>query len=130
VAAAELDSYQFYTLLYVDGDNMVLMHEETFEQTEIPSAMVGSAAPYLSDGMRMRVEIFEGAPLQVKPPVTAEYTVAEALAVRSDTQNSASYKSVTLHNGQRLMVPPFVNEGDIVAVNLESLEYSERVKKA
>jgi len=130
VAAAELDSYQFYTLLYMDGGNMVLMHEETFEQTEIPGDMVGSAAAFLSDGMRMRVEFYNGEPLRVKPPAAAEFTVAEAQSVRSDTQNSASFKSVTLHNGERLMVPPFVNEGDVVSVNMDTLEYAERVKKA
>jgi len=130
VTAAELDSYQFYTLLYMDGDNMVLMHEETFEQREIPGSMLGGAAPFLSDGMRMRVEFYNGEPLQVKPPAAADFTVAEAQSVRSDTVNPTSFKSVTLHNGQRLMVPPFVNEGDIVSVNMDTLEYAERVKKA
>jgi hypothetical protein len=38
-----------------------------------------------------------------------------------------SYKPVILENGIRLMVPPFVNEGETVLVRLEDITYISRV---
>ncbi len=40
-----------YTYSYTDGDNIVLMDPETFEQTHIPLALLGDAAPFLQDNM-------------------------------------------------------------------------------
>jgi len=37
-----------------------------------------------------------------------------------------SYKPAILDNGVRIMIPPFVGEGEAIVVNTEMFEYSER----
>ena len=50
-------------------------------------------------------------------------------AVKGNTSSGAT-KEVTLETGMKVFVPMFINEGDVVAVNTESGQYSERVSKA
>ena len=50
-------------------------------------------------------------------------------AVKGNTSSGAQ-KEVTLETGAKLMVPMFINEGDIISVNTESESYSERSEKA
>ena len=50
-------------------------------------------------------------------------------AVKGNTSSSA-LKEVTLETGATIMAPMFINTGDIIAINTESGEYSERVEKA
>jgi elongation factor P len=37
-----------------------------------------------------------------------------------------SFKPAVLDNGLRVLVPPFIGEGERIIVNTESMEYSER----
>lgn len=111
---------------------MVLMHEETYEQIEVDCDMVREGiAPFLSDGMRVRVAKYAGEPLLVSPwPPKATFTVTDGGHIREDTVATKSFKRVTLENGASVMVPPFVGEGDAIVVNLDTLEYEERASKA
>jgi elongation factor P len=37
-----------------------------------------------------------------------------------------SYKPAILDNGVRMMVPPFIGEGEAIIINTDTMEYSER----
>ena len=111
---------------------MVLMHEESFEQLEVDSSIIREGiTPFLSDGMRIRVATFQGEPLLVTPwPARATFTVVDGGHIRDDTVSTKNFKRVGLDNGQSIMAPPFINAGDAVVVNLDTLEYEERAGKA
>ncbi|MFH1653727.1 MAG: elongation factor P, partial [Pseudomonadota bacterium] len=46
-------------------------------------------------------------------------------AVKKQTASS-SYKRCTVETGLKVMVPSFVNSGDVIKVNTETGEYMER----
>ena len=50
-------------------------------------------------------------------------------AVKGNTSSSAT-KEATLTTGLLIQVPQFINVGDVVAVNTETNQYTERVSKA
>ncbi len=50
-------------------------------------------------------------------------------AVKGNTSSGAE-KEVTTESGAVIMVPMFINEGDIIRVNTETATYTERVEKA
>ncbi len=59
-----------------------------------------------------------------------ELRVKEAApAVKGNTSSGAT-KEVMLETGVTLQVPMFINEGDVVRVNTETGQYTERVEKA
>jgi elongation factor P len=66
------------TFLYDDGDNLVFMHSETFEQISINSDMVGDSAAFLQDSMVVTVSSHEGDPISVQLPDKVVMEIVEA----------------------------------------------------
>ncbi len=63
----------------------------------------------------------------VKLPIKVELKVTEAHpAVRGDTAKGGN-KQVVLETGATINVPMFVNEGDVIRINTDTMEYVERV---
>ncbi|KAG6547180.1 hypothetical protein Mapa_011432 [Marchantia paleacea] len=67
-----------YTFLYEEGDTINLMEPNTFEQLEVPKAFFGLAAAYLTDGMEVKVQYFDGKPMSATVPDRVTCTVVEA----------------------------------------------------
>jgi elongation factor P len=116
------------TFLYDEGDNLVFMHSETFEQISIANAMVGDSAAFLQDGMMVTVSGHEGEPISVQLPDTVVMEVVEADAVVKGQTASSSYKPAVLENGVRVMVPPHIETGTKIVVKPEDGSYVERAK--
>ena len=53
------------TFLYDDGDHLVFMQSETFEQISIKKEMVGERATFLQDGMIVTMSSHEGDPWNI-----------------------------------------------------------------
>lgn len=115
-----------HTYLYPEGDMLVFMNSENYEQINLQSEFVGDAAQYLADGMAVEVEFYEERPISIALPqhVTLEVIETEP-AIKGQTAAN-SFKPATLTNGVRSMVPPFVNEGEKVVINTEDGSYVTR----
>ncbi|MEM9618682.1 MAG: elongation factor P [Pseudomonadota bacterium] len=117
-----------HTFLYAEGDMLVFMDQENYEQISIPKDMIGERVAFLQDGMQVVVESHEGKPIGVQMPehVTLEITETEP-TVKGQTASS-SYKPSTVDNGLRIMVPPYMSAGEKIIVNTETLEYVKRAE--
>lgn len=115
-----------HTFLYEEGDMLVFMDAETYDQISIPKDLIGERIAFLQDGMQVIVESHEGKAIGVKLPehVTLEITETEP-TVKGQTASS-SYKPSTVENGLRVMVPPYMTAGEKIVVNTETLEYVKR----
>jgi elongation factor P len=112
-----------YTYSYTDGDNIVLMDPETFEQTLIPVGLLGDLAPFLQDNMEVTVDMVESDPVAIRLPATVILEVVEA-----DPVATSSYKPAKLSNGIKVDVPPFIDAGTRIVVRTEDSTYVERAK--
>jgi len=84
-------------------------------------------AQYLTDGLEIKVETYEGEPISIELPKTVDLKVVEAEpGFAGDTANAPS-KSCTTETGLKVQVPLFVQVGDIIRVNTETGQYSTRV---
>ncbi len=117
-----------YTYSYTDGDNLVLMDPDSFEQAMIPVAILGEQAAFLQDNMRVTVDLVEGDPVGIHLPPTAVLEVVEADPVVKGQTAASSYKPARLSNGVRTSVPPFVETGERIVVRTEDASYVERFK--
>ncbi len=117
-----------HTFLYAEGDMLVFMDQENYEQISIPKDMIGERVAFLQDGMQVVVESHEGKAIGVQMPehVTLEITETEP-TVKGQTASS-SYKPSTVDNGLRIMVPPYMSAGEKIVVNTETLEYVKRAE--
>lgn len=119
------DSLQF---LYADEDSSCFMNPRTFEQVSIPNARLGKAAAWLTEETVVPVEFVEGQPLGIVFPDIAEARVAETAAPYHSPGTDNVWKSARLENGVSVMVPPFIEAGELVRVDVASGRYVERAK--
>jgi elongation factor P len=125
VERIRLDTKDFQ-YLYAEGDMLVFMDQETYEQINLPSELLGEAADFLQDGMEVTLEMYEERPISVQLPDTIEATVVEADAVVKGQTASASYKPAILDNGVRVMVPPHIVSGTRIVVDVYERAYVKR----
>jgi elongation factor P len=112
--------------LYESDGMLVFMDAETFEQIEIPADILGDRRPFLQDGMTIQVEYHETEALSVHMPDKVTCTVVETEPAVKGQTAANSFKPAILDNGVRVMIPPFVAEGEAIVVSTETMEYVER----
>ena len=127
VEKVRLDTKDFQ-YLYADGDDLVFMDKDTYEQITRPSDLLGDAAAFLQDGMDVVLELWDERPISVELPEFAEAMIVEADAVVKGQTASSSFKPAVLDNGVRVMVPPHIGAGTRIVVNVYDREYVRRAE--
>jgi elongation factor P len=125
VERVRLDTKDFQ-FLYHDGDMLVFMDKENYEQVSLPEDLIGESAAFLQDGMDVAMELYNERPISVQLPEQIEATIVEADAVVKGQTASSSYKPAVLDNGVRVMVPPHISSGTRIVVDTYSREYVKR----
>ncbi|MDR1609280.1 MAG: elongation factor P [Holosporales bacterium] len=117
-----------FQFLYREGDDLHFMNQDTFEQMQLPSDLVGKGVAFLSDGMTVNICMYENEPISISLPTTVVLEVVEAEPVVKGQTATSSYKPATLSNGVRVMVPPHIEIGTMVVVDTTDATYVERAK--
>ena len=117
-----------YAFSYKDGDNLVLMEPETYEQVIIPASILGDRLPFLVENMTVNVRLIEGDPVSIDLPETVVLEVTEADPVVKGQTAASSYKPAMLSNGVKTSVPPFITTGERIVVRTTDATYVERAK--
>ena len=125
IERVRLDTKDFQ-YLYADGDMLVFMDNDTYEQIQLPADLLGDAAAFLQDGMEVSLELWEDRPISVQLPEQVEATIVEADAVVKGQTASSSYKPAVLDNGVRVMVPPHIAAGTRIVVDVYEQTYVRR----
>ena len=128
VVRIERRPYQF---LYMEGEDYIMMHTETFEQIPITKDLI-NAPQFLKEGdaVEMVVHADTETPLYVEllPTVVLEVTYTEP-GLKGDTASSTALKPAEVETGARVMVPLFINTGEKIRIKTEDGTYVERVKE-
>lgn len=121
----EQKDFQF---LYEQGEALVFMDTESYEQLELQKDFVGDRRAFLQDGMMVTVELYEERPIGIALPDYVTLAIAEADPVVKGQTAASSYKPAILENGVRILVPPFVSAGERVIVDTNELTYLRRAE--
>ena len=114
--------------LYADEKNLHFMDAETYETYEVPKAVIGDQAKFLTEGMEAVAQSFNGKVINIEIPKNVYLKVDYAEdAVRGDT-SSALTKEARLETGATIKVPAFIKTGDIISVDTTTGNYRERKK--
>ncbi|MBV8551039.1 MAG: elongation factor P [Acidobacteriaceae bacterium] len=113
--------------LYRDGDTCFFMDPQSYDQIEVPSAVIGEQVKFLEPSMQLPVDFVEGRAISVVFPDFIETRIADT-APPLHGQADSAWKSARLSNDVEIMVPPFVKTGDIIRLNLTDLKYMDRAK--
>jgi elongation factor P len=112
--------------LYSDTTSAYFMDTTTFETVTLALPIISDYLPYLKEGEKTLIIVYEGKVLSVKrkPTVTLKVTQASD-SVKGNTVGSAT-KVVIVETGAKVNVPLFVKLGDMITINTESGQYTGR----
>ena len=122
----ETKEYQF---LYTDGDSLVCMDNETFEQIYLDKVLLGDSVKYIKEGLKLLIAFENGTtPITAEAPqqVVVNITYTEP-GVQGDTA-TRTLKVAKIETGAEIRVPLFINNGDNVKIDARTGDYIERVK--
>jgi len=114
--------------LYQEGDDFICMDTTTYDQQKLTKAIIGDAKYYMIPNVLISIEMFEGKPVGVTPPMTIELKVSETAPFLKGATQTASNKPATLETGITISVPQFIKNGDILKIDTRDNKYLERVK--
>ena len=114
--------------LYDDGESLVLMDTESYEQINLDKKKVEWEMNFLVPEQVITITFFEGEVMGVELPakVVLKITQCEP-AVRGDTINIA-LKDAYLETGFKVRVPIFVEQGELINVFTADGTYDSRAK--
>ncbi len=119
-----------YQYLYTDDLGVHFMHLETFEQITLQAEMIENA-DLMKEGqsVEMVVHADTETPLSVDLPpfVELQVTYTEP-GEKGNTASTSAQKPAELETGANIMVPLFIDTGEMIKVDTRDRSYSERVK--
>jgi elongation factor P len=114
---------------YQDGDQYIFMDNESYDQLSLSRDFLGDNVYYLDESSTYTLESYQGKPMNITPPLTLEFEVVETEKTLKGATVQASYKPAKLSNGLEVMVPPFIEAGNIIKIDTRDGTYIERVSK-
>ena len=113
--------------LYNDGELYYFMDNDTYEQIPIEKSYVEEALNFMRENDTATIQIYQGKPFNVSPANFVELEVTETEpGLKGDTTSGAT-KPATVETGFTLLVPLFVDRGDIIRIDTRSGEYMSRL---
>lgn len=127
ILRVETKEYQY---LYADGESLVCMDNQTFDQVYIDKVLLGDSVNYIKEGVTLLIAFENG-----NNPITAEAPSHVVLEVQYTEPGIAgdtatrTLKPATMENGVEIRVPLFINTGEKIKVDTRTGAYVERVKE-
>lgn len=125
IAALETHELDF---MYKSGDTYHFMNAENYDQLEVEGETLGETAKWMTEGMRIIAEFYQGRPIGIQMPSSLTLEVVDTTPVMKTATKTASAKPARLSNGVTVNVPEFVQTGERIRVNPETGEYLDRAK--
>lgn len=114
--------------LYYDAEALYFMNTATYEQVRLAKEAVGDRALYLVPDALLKVEYFEGHPIDIEVPATVDLKVVETEPGIKGASATNVTKPAKLETGLVVQVPPFISEGEVIRVDTTTGAYLERGK--
>jgi len=113
---------------YVDGELYYFMDNETYEQIPIGKDIVGDSLKFVKENETCKVCSYKGNVFSVEPPLFVELEITDTEpGFKGDTATGAT-KPAIVETGAKIMVPLFIDQGEIVRIDTRTEEYLSRVK--
>lgn len=112
--------------LYQDEDGVYFMDPQTYEQSNVPLAIVGEEGKFLKEGESYPISFYGEEPLAITMPPKVELKVLDTAPGIKGNSASNVFKDAVLENNVTTKVPLFINVGDKIRVDTRTGAYTER----
>lgn len=113
--------------LYSDGDLYNFMDTENYDQVALNADTIGDALKFVKENEMVKVCSYNGSVFAIEPPLFVELEITDTEpGFKGDTATGAS-KPAIVETGAKVMVPLFVNQGEVIKIDTRTGEYLSRV---
>ena len=113
--------------LYSDGDLFNFMDVETYDQIALNAEAVGDALKFVKENEMVKICSYNGNVFAIEPPLFVELEITDTEpGFKGDTATGAT-KPAIVETGAKVMVPLFVEQGEVIKIDTRTGEYLSRV---
>ncbi len=113
--------------LYSDGDLYNFMDTETYDQIALNADAVGDALKFVKENEMVKMCSYNGNVFAIEPPLFVELQITDTEpGFKGDTATGAT-KPAIVETGAKVMVPLFVDNGEVIKIDTRTGEYLSRV---
>lgn len=130
VTEADVDKMQAQYLYTNRGESWFAEVGNPKNRFSFPEEDVHDKVQWLAPNTAVEVLTYEEKPMTITIPIKVEIAVKDAPPAVKGNTVSGGNKLALLSTGAKVNVPLFINTGDIIRINTDTGEYTERVEKA
>ena len=112
--------------LYSDGDLFYFMDPESYEQIPVSAGQIGDALKFVKENMQVKILSYKGNIFAIEPPNIVELAITETEPGFAGNTATGATKPATLETGAVVMVPLFIDNGEVIKVDTRTGEYLGR----
>ena len=112
--------------LYREGDDIIFMDNETYDQLQVPQKNLGEAIYYVKENDIVVLAMYSEEIVGVELPAAVELDIIETEPGVQGDRVSGARKPAKLETGLTVQVPLFVGPGEKIKVDTRSGEYLSR----
>jgi len=114
--------------LYSQDDMAIFMDLETYDQYEVPTALIEEELKYLLENMEVKIQFYGEEVIGLTLPTTVILRVAETQPSIKGATVTGSGKPATMETGLVVNVPDFVEADELLEINTAEGTYLKRAK--
>ena len=112
--------------LYNDGDLYHFMNTENYEQIAVNAADVGDTLKFVKENEMVKILSYEGDVFGIEPPLFVELEITETEPGFAGNTATGATKPATVETGAQVLVPLFINQGEVIKIDTRTGEYLGR----
>jgi|SRR6185437_9330307 len=117
-----------YQYLYKEGNTLVCMDIESYEQVNVPEELFGDSLKFMKEGMNVILSFDGDTPVYAEPQKSVELEVTYTEPGMKGDTATKTLKPATLETGAIIKVPLFIEIGEKIRVDTSTGDYMDRVK--
>lgn len=130
VTEADIGNMQAQYLYTNRGESWFAEAGNPKNRFSFPEEAIHDKVQWLAGNAAVEVLTYNDKPVTIKIPVKVDLEVKDAPPAVKGNTVSGGTKLATLSTGATVNVPLFINPGDVVRINTDTGEYTERMEKA
>ncbi len=116
--------------IYNHRNNFIFCYKNNpAKRFELTSEQIGGKAKYLKPNSLVEVALFNNEIINIILPIKMDFEVIEAPPNIKGSTASGGNKVITIETNAKINAPLFIEQGDIIRINTQTDQYSERVEK-
>jgi elongation factor P len=107
---------------FTEGDNLVFMDMESFEEVRIIAKKVDNVL-LLKPGLSCKVSVWNDQVIDVELPISVEYIVIDTPPNFKGNSAAGGTKPAIVEGGASINVPMFIENGQLIEISTADLKY-------